>query len=429
MSLVAWFPLNGDLHNQGLDNVALSIANATFTNDGKIGKCLTSNDVASSYITIPSLANTQQLSVTYWARINAATTTNWRDAVSWLTSDGTTNITNRQEFYSMKEDQSTMTVGFWFTSDGSTQAVSGYTVSLFDWHHYALIIDYASGYSAMYVDGILKGSKNIADTSHYIVGNKFRICDNYINISECDVRFYNHCLSDKEVKEISKGLVAHYKLTEPLSSTDTTIYDCSGYNYHGTQLGTLTNSSDTARYSSSTDFDGNTAGVLIENLYLAAIINSDITYSFWIKPNGESGSRSIYFGSYNAKSWSLEKTNTNYLRLYWAGSPDETTSVSITDGVWQHICVTKKGTSDVKVYYNGQLGWSSTKAHNTLNFPTTYRIGRDYRSGDGTPYKGLISDLRIYSTALSADDVLELYQTAASVDNNGNMFAYELKEG
>lgn len=425
MSLVAWFPLNGDLHNQGLDNVTLVKANATFTNDGKIGQCVSSNHTASDYFIIPSLVNGKKMSITYWARIDIATTTNWLDGVYWRTTpDGTTYNANRQEFYNEKTDLGTMNVGFWFAGN----SLSGYTVSLYDWHHFALVIDYSTGYSAFYVDGILKGTKMSADTTHSIEG-RFRIFDTNIDASECDVRFYNHCLSEKEVHEISKGLVAHYKLTEPLLSTDTTVYDCSGYNYHGSPLGTLTTSSDTARYSSSTSFDGSSSGVLIENLYLASIINSDITYSFWIKPNGENGSRSIYFGSYNSKSWSLEKTNTNVFRLYWDGSPDETcTGVNISDGVWQHICITKKGTNDVKVYYNGELSWTSTATHSNLNFPTTYRIGRDYRSGDGTPYKGLMSDFRIYSTTLSAEDVLELYHTGESISKDKTLFAYSYNE-
>ena len=47
----------------------------------------------------------------------------------------------------------------------------------------------------------------------------------------------------------------------------------------------------------------------------------------------------------------------------------------------------------------------------------------------GTPaFKGLMSDVRIYSTALSADDVLELYHTSAFIVNDGTVYAYELEE-
>ena len=210
---------------------------------------------------------------------------------------------------------------------------------------------------------------------------------------------------------------------------DTKVVDSSGYNHVGSLMGNPTTFSESSRYLVSTNFDGIDDGVLIENLNLSPVINSNITYSFWIKPWGENGARSIYFGSYSGTSWSVEKTAGNLLRLYWNGSPDETcTGLSITDGVWQHIAVVKSGTNDVKAYLNGVQKWSSSAAHNTLTFPTTYRLARDTRSNDNTPYKGQMADFRIYATALSAADILDLYHTSANIDNLGRVHGFEISE-
>lgn len=208
------------------------------------------------------------------------------------------------------------------------------------------------------------------------------------------------------------------------------VYDCSGYCNNGeTMTDTITYSSDTPRYNISTHFNGTYDGIIIKNLQLSNIINTEITYSFWVKPENESGGRSVYFGSYSGSSWSIEKVSSGALRLYWNGSPDEFfNNCTITDDVWQHICITKSGTNDVKIYKNGVQVANSTKTHSELNFPTTYRIGRDVRNNDGTPYRGLMSDFRIYATALSADDILELYQTGASLSNNGTLLGYEYVE-
>lgn len=207
------------------------------------------------------------------------------------------------------------------------------------------------------------------------------------------------------------------------------IYDSSGYNHNGSLLGAPTLSIDSDKYSNSIYFNGNDDGILIEDLELSNIINNQVTYSFWIKPSNENGARSVYFGSYSGTSWSIEKTTGNVIRSYWNGSPDTTcTGAVITDNVWQHVCIVKNGTSDLKVYINGVQKFSSTATLSAKTFPTTYRIGRDTRSGDGTPYHGNMSDFRIYATALTAEQVLELYNTSATIDNKGNIYARELVE-
>ena len=43
-------------------------------------------------------------------------------------------------------------------------------------------------------------------------------------------------------------------------------------------------------------------------------------------------------------------------------------------------------------------------------------------------YKGLISDFRIYKTALTAEQIKELYDTSATIDKDGNIYAREVIE-
>ena len=58
------------------------------------------------------------------------------------------------------------------------------------------------------------------------------------------------------------------------------IFDDSGYKNNGLPIDVPIVSSDTSRYSKSTSFDGTNDGILIENLQLSHIINSEITYAF-----------------------------------------------------------------------------------------------------------------------------------------------------
>ena len=43
-------------------------------------------------------------------------------------------------------------------------------------------------------------------------------------------------------------------------------------------------------------------------------------------------------------------------------------------------------------------------------------------------FSGKLSDFRIYGTALSNEDILELYQSAGAIDNKNNVYCYEFNE-
>lgn len=576
MALQVWLPLNGNLSNHGVENPVITNSGATVDASGKLGQCYSfggSAYIKGSY----KLSKTQSFACWVYFPNSVPAGKHLFDARS---GDST-------GYQPMYINSNQVQIG-----GGSTYIYIPYTFAANTWYHMCTTFDETQG--SLYVNGSLVGT--VATPGVSSTGNcNFTICSrlnqaNYCTAKVNDVRIYNHCLSPKEVKEISKGLFLHYKMDDiysesttnllnnagmytatnklsqsttatdgyfqlpalyynndalagktvtfsvctdrPISpshgasanshnkvtfwlylktaaydgvnasyttpvnlkssgngfqelggnryswtytiptteaykglmirtnlySNDATevsanfwdfqlelkdhptpytpssrscvVYDCSGLGHNGSGIdSTITYSSDSARYKNSFSFNGTTSGIIINNLNLSNIINSAVTYSFWIKPSGENGARSVYFGSYNGNSWSIEKNANNYLRSYWNGSPDSAISeVTITDGSWQHIVITKSGTSNLKFYLNGVLKKTLTTSHANVDFPTTFRIGRDTRANDGTPYKGLMSDFRIYATALSEDDVKDLYATSAVVCNNGTVMAYSLEE-
>ena len=209
-------------------------------------------------------------------------------------------------------------------------------------------------------------------------------------------------------------------------------YDTSGYGHNGTSIdNTLTYSIDSPRYLASTVFNGTTSGLIFDNLDLNPIFNNDCTISFWVKSNDDD-KRSVFFSAYSNATWGIEKTVSNHLRSYWNGSPDTVFSnggtITSADG-WIHICLVKTGDSNLKMYRNGVLTQTVTSTMSTKNFSTTWRMGRDSRANDGTPFHGNLSDFRVYASCLSDTEIQKLYTVSASIDSNGNAYSAAYVEG
>lgn len=195
MSLQVWLPLNGNLDNQGLSDVVVVNNGATVDNNGKIGKCYKCS--GDSRISFPSfnwmtMKPQNNFSFFFWAK---GTTTGWLFACSaW-------------EFR--------LCPGYiQIHLAGNGQYPARYT-STFDsntWYHLGFTWSGNNGKLLLYLNGFKVAESDVPSSANFDIASTFNLPydgPRYLN----DIRIYDHCLSPREVKEISKGLVLHYSLS------------------------------------------------------------------------------------------------------------------------------------------------------------------------------------------------------------------------
>ena len=214
MSLQVWLPLNGNLENQGLSDLTYS-GNPVYKSSGKLGnKCLDLNTRIT--FNCPSLNYIKTYSVTFWAKVNSDATqsTNWVDVIGFTDrkSDGSATGQLRWETC---YDSSYVTRGI-SSHDNATNATSnglGVIVGKGKdvWHHISITVDVENNKINEYCNGLLVHTTTTNGGS--LTGTFWIGETNKINGEIQDVRIYDHALSVKEIKELSKGLVLHYKLS------------------------------------------------------------------------------------------------------------------------------------------------------------------------------------------------------------------------
>ena len=199
------------------------------------------------------------------------------------------------------------------------------------------------------------------------------------------------------------------------------VYDSSGYNNNGTIAGTLTISENTSKYKHSTIFDGNTAAIQTPDLK-TMITDKTYTISCWTYKTqiGSKNYQTIYGGpsGFELEARSSSTTSPLFRIHNWGGG---TTPYEF--GQWYHFCFVHTDDNS-KLYINGELKITGTSA----NIPSgNYFIGA-WKTSSQQNYDGCMSDFRIYATALTSAQILELYNTSATIDNKGNVYAREVIE-
>lgn len=205
---------------------------------------------------------------------------------------------------------------------------------------------------------------------------------------------------------------------------DNIIPDISGYQNNGevTDSTCPTWSDDSPRYLGSYEFNG-------ENQYISGLSpvssnTKEFTISFWTKLNNTSGVMTFYTARKGIGSGvALFFVNKN-IRFDDNAQFAFNYTCDLSSNKWTHLCVTRNNTSK-KLYINGKLVDSTSKVGDMQNIGQRFTIGGSSSYGNGTAdlnwLNGKLSDFRIYSTVLSDEDVLDLYQSSASLDSQGNL--------
>ena len=433
MSLLVWLPLNGSLENKGLTNTKFNTYNSetgltineygnlggycyertaaaangyrsdrTFLMDGDVSMCCwafvssTPGDSANGLITNHNHANGSGFGIT----VKQISTTDYRISCS--------------EGYGGGSGEKTFHTHYGITNIKNA------------WHHLGLTFHRASKTLKLYVDG--KCEKTVTNLRTSIGGNPFDLFNwstGYISYADyrplCklnDVRLYDECLSQKEMKEISKGLFLHYPFRNEYNASSSFIEDTSGYGYLAESIGGFVSvSEDSKRNVAAGYFNGSTYcktdTIQTPNNHTISVWLKRITYGYVLDWRfGTTGTQPIYIN---------DKGKLQYFSIS-AGNEDYF-AYTFEPNIWYHL-VLVVGTSNVKLYVNGEHKETKVNTINQLQGDLT--IGarfEPYNNSLNIPHMYL-SDLRIYASHLNDNDIKKLYNAPVELDKVGKLYTY-----
>ena len=203
MSLLVWLPLTNDLSNKGLSSVTVTNTNVTIDHtDANLGGCGYFNGSARIQVSLPSgLTSLKNTTVCGWLKGNGP--------MGGISHDG-----------SADKACCTFVGTSWQYPNGTNWGnITGYSSSS-EWRHVAIttaedtITCYLNG-AVVTTTSVTSGSKltDLTSANFIELGSDFPGGNEYLTGRICDFRVYDHCLSKREIKELSKGLVTHVPLS------------------------------------------------------------------------------------------------------------------------------------------------------------------------------------------------------------------------
>lgn len=210
MSLILWLPFDGDFENQGVGDISstqLLVPNYTA---GKVTPKSINKPAQRLNIPVSEFINGATLS--FW--VKHGTPTSWTDIVSYGSAQNRIEATDVVGQYK------------WYATDKTKLLIANgavaFTLTEGIWTHIAMTVDgstvrfYKNGVLASEHEQLLPLIESFGTSDNMFIGvrNSATTDANRWDGSLDDFRMYDYSMTEKEIKELSQGLVAHYRLSK-----------------------------------------------------------------------------------------------------------------------------------------------------------------------------------------------------------------------
>ncbi len=307
------------------------------------------------------------------------------------------------------------------------------------WHHFAAVVTTSTTTASantmtLYIDGALNQGSLTQDATVYLPVNSWIVLasrdgglDQPFQGSLDEMRVYNRGLSADEISQL-------YRLSTPTGTdtslkgywsfngkdvSGTTAYDRSGAGYVGTLVSgpSVIN----GKLGQGLSFDGVDDYVNLLTVPSALFTNTTFTLTGWFK-SSSSASQGILSQDHCNGGWFVRlESGTLSVSLRNSGScgggsaSRSSAATNLANGTWHHFATVittdtvTAGNNNVVIYIDGALNQGSLSAGQVYGSAgdNKVQIGTRY-SGDQL-FSGSIDEVRIYNRALTAAEVLGLY--------------------
>ncbi len=439
-----------------------SLQNGTVFNPGLIGQSVRF-DGADDYIDVGSGASfhnfSQPATVSAWVKTSGDTC-----QTIWSFNDGSADQDNILAIFIGNACTGLLTnelVTASRISDANTTYILGYTTAtrteLVDnqWHHVALTFDGSA--VAIYIDGSSRTVTVGAGLNNGSYGGLTTVTELSIGARDSgnpgaffngaldELRIYNRALSAAEIavlyragapefrsktnvsqnSRLNNGLVGLWSFNGP-DISGTTATDRSGFGNNGTLTSGPTVTS--GMVGQALNFDGSNDYVSVGDsaVFTPSGSGASISVSAWVRLESLPSSGSSYgivakddFGTPADRSWSIVVLSAGGIQWLVSQVSDGATRMlispttnTLTLGAWTHIVSVYNGSDDTGyVYFNGvqDATTNTTALTGIFDSAIPVRIGAIDNSGVARFFDGQIDEVRIYNRALSAAEIIELY--------------------
>jgi hypothetical protein len=423
--------------NLSAPNNGGTLVNGPVYNDTSNGGGSISFDGSDDYVTCGSNSNVESLSqitMNVWVRFSGLDYVGGTGALNGFMSKG-------------NPDSPSPNTGFWFAYDnrsnqnfftytcfgnsaggfaggGNNFSSKSYTFTNGVWYNITATVN-SSSQGTLYINGVQQGSSvtfnnlSIPNTANQLYIGRIEL-GYTLNGGIIQTQLYNRALTSGEVLQNYYAGLQRFIPTDNMVLwldgtntntrviTPTTAYDRSGNNYNGTFI----NSTSLAHRDGGTVFSFDGVNNIIRTEYNGQL--GDFTVCVWFKSDNSGNWARLVDKSYSDGFWLGKQFN---VPNSWGGGAGPQTTypygnfLTLPDGQWNFLVSIRNGSTHT-VYGNGITNTVSQACSPVLTSTSKLGIGSWWVGSEY--FKGKIGDVRLYSRALTADEVLKMYTATKS---------------